>query len=33
LITLKEFIDFMDKVNESDIIPFILEELQNRGLL
>ena len=32
-ITLKEFIHFMDRVNETDIIPFLAEEMQNRNLL
>lgn len=32
-ISFDEFILFMDEVNENDIMPFISEELQNRGLL
>ena len=32
-IKLTEFIHFVDTVNETDIIPFITEEMQNRELL
>jgi len=32
-ISIDEFVSFMDDVNENDILPFITEELQNRGLL
>eukprot|EP00347_Sterkiella_histriomuscorum_P017149 403350481 len=32
-ISLDEFVSFMDEVVESDILPFITEEMQNRGLL
>lgn len=32
-VSLEEFISFMDDVVEGDILPFITEEMQNRGLL
>lgn len=32
-VSLDEFVSFMDEVVESDILPFITEEMQNRGLL
>jgi Ca2+-binding EF-hand superfamily protein len=32
-VSLEEFLVFMDEVVENDILPFITEEMQNRGLL
>ena len=31
-VTFKEFIDFIDDVNENDILPFLSQEMEDRGL-